>query len=289
MSLPQTEALPDHATIDSVSSSLAAEMILEGQVAAITAVRNASPDIVTAASIMADTIQSGGSLIYTAAGSSALMALADASELSGTFGTPTAQVRFHMAGGVPTDAIMPGDTEDGTDAARAIPITASDVAIILSASGSTPYALAAAKTAKTAGARIIAIANNPGAPLFDGVDVAICLRTPPEIVAGSTRLGAGTAQKAALNTMSTLMGVALGHVYQGMMVNVVADNAKLRQRAITMIRQIARVPEAAARSALQSAGGQVKAAILIASGHRPEAAKALLDQHKGHLGPCLNA
>lgn len=287
MSLPQTETLPDHESIDAVSTEDAVRIMLDGQAGAIEAVRRASADLIRASDLMTEAVRGGGALIYAAAGSSGLMALADGSELTGTFGIPAEQLGIHMAGGVPVDGAMPGDVEDDAETAGRIAISAADVVIILSASGTTPYALAVAAKARQCGARIIGIANNPGTPLSLQSDVAICLETPPEIIAGSTRLGAGTAQKAALNAMSTLMGVRLGHVHQGMMVNLVADNAKLRNRATGIVRSIAQVTEAEARAALEAADGQVKLGALIAAGHSADEARALLAKHDGHLGPCL--
>ncbi|WP_224825929.1 N-acetylmuramic acid 6-phosphate etherase [Cognatishimia sp. MH4019] len=186
---------------------------------------------------------------------------------------------------------MPGDTEDDEGAVAAIAETISkhDVVIVLSASGTTPFALATARAAKAKGAVVIGVANNPGTPLLDISDEPICVATPPEVIAGSTRLGAGTAQKATLNLMSTLMGVDLGHVYLGEMVNVVADNAKLVQRAIGMVSRIADVSEDAAQAAIEQANGAVKPAILVASGVSPETAADLLKQNEGRLGPCLSS
>ncbi|MCL4133636.1 UNVERIFIED_CONTAM: hypothetical protein GTU68_007311 [Idotea baltica] len=217
------------------------------------------------------------------------MALADASELRGTFGIPADKIQIHMAGGVPTDGHMPGDTEDDVKAVEAMAETISrkDVVIVLTASGTTPFALAIAQAAKAKGAIIIGIANNPDTPLLELADEPIYIATPPEVIAGSTRLGAGTAQKATLNLMSTLMGVELGHVYQGEMVNVVADNAKLVQRAVGMVSRIACVSDDAARTAITQTKGLVKPAILVASGVTSEKAMILLEANKGHLGPCL--
>lgn len=287
MSLPRTELLPDHPTIDALPTQVAIGRMLDGQSAAIEAVRRANSEIADGAKLMAKCIRAGGSLIYVAAGSSGLMALADCCEIPGTFGVPTSQLQIHMAGGVPTTAAMPGNTEDETATVRDISIAADDVVIIASASGSTPYAIAAAGHAHAAGAQVIGIANNPDTPLLNAADVAICLETPAEIIAGSTRLGAGTAQKAAFNAMSSMMGVLLGHVYRGQMVNVVADNAKLQGRAANIVRQIAKVSENDAAEALQTAGGSVKEAVLIASGITHTTARTLLNENEGHLGPCL--
>lgn len=291
MSLPQTEILPDHGAFDALPAEQAAASMLDGQRGAVDAVRGAIPQIIEAVEIISDTLKAGGTLVYAAAGSSGLMALADGCELPGTFGISPDQIRIHMAGGVPSDGRMPGDTEDDAGAGEAVAsgATPRDTFIVLSASGTTPYALAVAKAARNAGARIIAIANNPGTPLLALGDVAVCLVTPPEIIAGSTRLNAGTAQKAALNLMSSLTGVRLGHVYQGRMVNLVADNAKLTRRACGIVEHVSGVSGTVAEDALRRADGRVKLAILLAGGCEKPAAETLLKAHDGHLGPALAA
>ena len=291
MTLPVTETLPQGAFIDARPMADAATFLLDGQQAAINAVHKATPAITTAAQQMAIAVRAGNDLHYAAAGSSGLMALADASELRGTFGIPSEKTHIHMPGGVPIDGYMPGDTEDDGAAAQALAkqVLEGDVVIVLTASGTTPFALEAARTAQQKGAHVIGIANNPGTPLLDLADTPICLATPPEVIAGSTRLGAGTAQKAALNLMSSLMGMALGHVYHGEMVNVIADNAKLIRRAAGMVARITGVSSKAAEDALTQAKGRVKPAILIAAGCAPDLADPLLDSNSGQLGPCLNA
>lgn len=286
MPLPQTETSSSQKALDHLDADVAVRMMLDGQQSAIASVQSMAPQLVAGANLMAETITAGGALVYVAAGSSGLMALADASELSGTFGIAPEQVQIHMAGGVPADGKMPGHTEDEV---AEINIAARDVLIVLSASGTTPYALAAAEQARAVGVKSIAIANNSGSPLLLGADVAIHLDTPSEVIAGSTRLGAGTAQKAALNVMSTMMGVQLGHVYRGLMVNLEADNDKLRNRAQHIVCKIAAVTPAVADAAIQQADGQVKLAILIATGCSRAEAQTTLRQHNGQLGPCLNS
>ena len=269
-----------------------AQILLDGQIAALESLHGTTDAIARGGQIMADAIRSGAQLVYAAAGSSGLMALADACELAGTFGLDPAKTHILMAGGLPRDAAMPGDTEDDTaeaDAAARV-IGAGDAVIVVSASGRTPYALTVARIARDRGARVIAIANNPGAPLFEGADVAICLPTPPEVIAGSTRMGAGTAQKAALNMMSTVMGVSLGHVHDGMMVNLRADNGKLRDRAARMVSEIAGIPADAARAALATSGGRVKPAVLLAAGAETvNEADTLLKAADGQLRAALAA
>ena len=167
-------------------------------------------------------------------------------------------------------------------------LTGADTVIAVSASGSTPYTVAAVEIARTQGATVVAIANNAGAPLLELADHAILLETPPEPISGSTRMGAGTAQKIALNMLSTLMAIRLGHVHDGMMVNLRVDNIKLRQRAERMVSQIACVDEARAKSAMNASDDQVKPAILIAAGNvTAEQAQKTLIETQGQLRPAL--
>ena len=216
------------------------------------------------------------------------MAAADAMELHSTFSLPPGRVVIAMAGGVPQTAEMPGDVEDESGADALAGITAQDCVVAVSASGATPYTLSAVAAAKSAGATVIAIANNQGAPLFEHADHPVLLGTPPEVLGGSTRLGAGTAQKIALNTLSTLMGVELGHVFKGRMVNLHADNAKLRARAARNVAHIAGVPVGDAAETLRKADHRVKVACLLAAGaSSPQAATDALAASNGHLGPAL--
>lgn len=285
-----TERLhPDAVGLDDRPAPEILAALLDGQRAAVAAVEPALPALDKAAALMAETLRGGGRLIYAGAGSSALMAVADGLELAGTFGIDPARVRLCMAGGIPQDARMPGDTEDDEagGAARGAAFGTGDLVIAVSASGSTPYPLGLARAARARGARVVAVANNPGAPIFALAEVAVCLATPPEVIAGSTRLGAGTAQKVALNLMSTLMGIRLGAVHDGMMVGLRADNAKLRDRARAMVAAIAGAAEAEAGAALAAADGDVRRAVLIARGARAEVAAALLAEAQGILRAAL--
>lgn len=286
MSLPVTERLhPAAMGLDTLPPAEVLAHLLAGQGAALQAVAQALPQIGAGAALMAQALRGAGRLVYAGAGSSALMAVADGMELQGTFGVDPGRVLLLMAGGLPVDARMPGDTEDDAAAgARAATVLrAGDVVIAVTASGRTPFALAVAEAGRAAGARVIGIANAVGAPLFAHADVAICLPTPPEVLAGSTRMGAGTAQKVALNMMSTLMGLLLGQVHDGMMVGVIADNAKLRARAAGMVATIAGVDPATAAGALDAAGGAVKPAVLIAMGQGADKAAEVLQDTAGHL------
>lgn len=292
MTLPTTEMLHDMAVgLDQRPQAEIARTLAEAQIEAARAVLPATEAISTGARALAQAIGRGARLYYVAAGSAGLMAAADALELGGTFSIPADQVRIVMAGGLPTSARMPGDTEDDAGALDGAlsALGARDVMIAVSASGATPFTLAAARIAKARGAKVVALANNRGAPLLGLADVAVLLETPPEIVAGSTRLGAATAQKIALNMMSTLMAVELGHIHDGMMVNLTADNAKLRGRALGIVQTISGKDAEVARAALAQAGGAVKPAVLMAAGAGSLAAVlSALEHNNGQLRGALN-
>lgn len=280
------------AGLDTLSGVDALAILLDGQVAAAQAVRFAIPDLERGAELMAAAVRRNGKLVYAAAGSSGLMALADGLEITPTFGIPNDRVRILRAGGLDDIFVPKGEAEDDTRAALddADCIAPDDCVICLAASGNTPYAVTVMETARGRGAATIGIANNDGTKLLDGADVAILLPTPPEIIAGSTRLGAGTAQKIALNMMSTLMGIRLGHVMDGLMVNVIANNAKLQERAARIVSSIAGCDDATAKANLGRSGGGVKLAILLSLGAPDvEAARSRLDDADQNLRTAISA
>ncbi len=268
----QAEALDLRAPLEVLS------ILHHGQLEAARCVANCFPALSRAADTAATALSSGGRLIYAGAGSSGLMAMADALELPGTFGIAPDRVVILLAGGMKNLHDLAGGPEDDTDQAgrdiEAAVVGPDDCIIALSASGTTPYALAALRAAKASGAATIAIANNAPAPLLDEADIAVHLSTPPEIIAGSTRMGAGTAQKIALNMISTLTAIRLGHVHDGEMVNLKADNAKLRQRANRIVCAISKCNHEQAERHLEAAEGSVKVAILLAAG-APNSQQAL--------------
>jgi N-acetylmuramic acid 6-phosphate etherase len=279
MLLPATEQRhPAAVGLDALPPTAVLQHILEQAQASLASIEAALPQIEAAATLVADTLRAGHKLIYAGAGSSALMACADGLELPGTYGVNPDQIILLMAGGLPVDARMPGDTEDdAAEARRAAQVIApGDVVIAVTASGSTPFAVAIAEAAQAKIARVVGVANTASGPIFAHSDIRIALATPPEVIAGSTRMGAGTAQKVALNMISTLAGIKLGQVHDGLMVGVVADNIKLRRRAAGIVAQIAGVTEAAAQVALETAQGHVKPAVLVARGMDLSTAQGVL-------------
>ncbi len=288
-----TEALNAKAAgLDLQPPAVAARLLAEAQAEAAAVVAGAAPDIARAAERVADTLAGGGRLVYAAAGSSGLMALADALELPGTYGIPLDRVVVLIAGGQQALVDLAGAPEDDGDTASgqiaSHGVGPSDCLIALSASGTTAYAVGALEAARSRGAVTIGIANNPDTALVTRADIGIVLPTPPEMVAGSTRMGAGTAQKIALNMLSTLAAIRLGHVHDGLMVNLKADNMKLRDRAARIVASVAGASAETAAAALENAAGAVKPAVLLAAGAGDLAsAQAMLASTGGRLRPAL--
>jgi len=283
---------PNAGGLDLQAPSVILDLLAEAQIEAASVVRAATHSIAAAAELAAAKLADGGRLVYSAAGSSGLMALADALELPGTYGIALDRIVILIAGGQQALVDLAGGPED--DAAQAAAeiaakgISDGDCVIALSASGTTPYALGALEEAKRRGAATIGIANNPHTPLTTRADVGIVLATPPEVIAGSTRMGAGTAQKIALNMFSTLVAIHLGHVHDGYMVNLKADNKKLLGRAARIVAAITGCAEDDAARHLDEAGGSVKVATMLAAGARDAShAERILADAGFRLRPAL--
>ena len=278
--------------LDTWSDERILAALTDGQRRAIDAVDKARPALAAAAEAIAGRVAKRGRIVYAGAGSSGVIAALDGMELLGTYGWPVERVAFVLAFG---DRLAPltGGEEDDEDAARAgiaaLALDGDDVVIAIAASGTTPYTLAAVAAARPAGALTIGIANNAGTPLLDAAEIPVFLDSGPEVIVGSTRMGAGTAQKAAVNLISTLTMIRLGHVYDGLMVNLRADNRKLHGRSARMLRHITGAGEAEIAAALDQAGGSVKRAALILNGLAPEAADRALADAGGNLRTALAA
>lgn len=267
--------------------------LLDAQLAAVSVIRPVFGALEDAAEAGANALRQGRKMAYAGAGSSGLMALADCLELMGTFGIMPDRTPMLFAGGAAALLQMTGAVEDDpalaeTDFMRA-ELAPGDVVICISASGTTPYTLVIAKAAKARGVQVIGLANVAGSPLLDMADFPVLLDTGPEVISGSTRMGAASAQKVALNMMSVLVGIRLGHVHDGYMVNVIADNAKLVDRAARIVAAISGQDMLVAQEALAASEGAVKPAILIARGVAPDRARAVLHASEGHLTPALAA
>lgn len=267
-------------------------VLLDGQLGAVESVRKALPDIEQAAKLIAEKLGAGGRLIYCGAGSSGLMAMADGLEMPGTYGITPEQTPILLAGGAESLKSLAGGYEDDVVLAaadvEALDVDANDCMVCVAASGSTLYTVRAAELGRARGASIVGIANNADTALLKAADVAVLLATPPEVIAGSTRMGAGTAQKITLNMLSTLMAVHLGHVHDGFMVNLRADNAKLRDRARRIVSVIAGTDTDRAGRLLDEADGSVKIAVLLAAGaESAQSAGGLLESCNQNLRSAL--
>jgi N-acetylmuramic acid 6-phosphate etherase len=266
--------------------------LLAAQASALDTVQAAFPALERAGEMLAAVLgRPEGRVGYAGAGSSGLMALSDCLELTGTFGIAPARTPMLFAGGAAALLHMTGAVEDDpalalADFARA-GLAAGDAVICISASGGTLYTLEIARLARAAGVQVVGMANVAGSALLMAADVPVLLDTGPEVVAGSTRMGAATAQKVALNLLSVLIGLRLGHVHDGYMVNVVADNAKLKDRAARIVSALSGADTGVSRAALEATMGAVKPAVLVARGLTPDKAARALERTAGHLAPHL--
>lgn len=293
MTQPNTEAADRrNKGLDQWSGAQVLATIAAGQERAASCARAAIPVIAAAAEEAAHRLRGGqGRLIYAGAGTPARLAVLDGTELTPTYGWPSARMAFVIAGGPTalTRAVegAEDDSQAAIDAVNDLKLTPDDVCIAVSASGTTPFTVAALRAAKAAGALAIGFASNPDTPLLKDADFGVLLDSGPEPIAGSTRMNAGTAQKAALNMLSTLTMVKLHRVYDNLMVDMQLTNAKLRKRAVRMIADIAGCTPDEATAALSRADNSIKLAVLVARGATPDDGKALLAGHAGNLRRAL--
>ncbi len=280
------------ADIDLWSTASAVSAMFESQLSAVAAVASQLTNIERAADEAARRLLEGGRLVYAGAGTSGRIAVQDGVELAPTFGWPQARVAYALAGG--RDALMESVelAEDDRQAAMRdldeIAMTASDVLVGVAASGRTPYTLAAIAKGNSAGALTIGIANNRPSPLLDAVEIGICAETGSEVIAGSTRMKAGTAQKVILNLFSTAAMIRCGRVCQGLMVDMVVSNQKLKARAVEIIEQISGVNKVVAEASLEAAHDNIKLGALHARGLALDEAISLLGRCDGNLRDAMD-
>jgi N-acetylmuramic acid 6-phosphate etherase len=289
----QTEQVsPRFLDIDAWDTHDVIAAMYEGQLAAAAAVQVALGDIARAVDDSVPGLQRDGRIVYVGAGTSGRIGVQDGTELPPTFGWPADRLVFAMAGGLGALTQSAEGAEDdeaaGSSALADVAIGPDDVVIGIAASGTTPYTIGALRAATQAGAMTIALANNAGAPLFEVARHRILVSTGPEVIAGSTRMKAGTAQKIVLNLFSSAVMIRLGRVYRGNMVHMRATNAKLRRRAEAMICQIVGCDAADAALYLGQGQGDVKTAVLLGFGLTPSEASVVLERHKGNLRPAID-
>jgi N-acetylmuramic acid 6-phosphate etherase len=278
---------PRFVDLDSWSTGDMTAAMYDGQLAACAAVKPALPAINAAVDDAAAALKRGGRLVYVGAGTSGRIAIQDGAELRPTYDWPAERLVFVMAGGMQAVVSSVEGAEDneakGAEAITQAEVRPNDVVIAVAASGTTPFTIGALRCAGQSGAVCIAVANNRGAPLFALARHKILIETGTEVLAGSTRMQAGTAQKIVLNLFSTAVMVKLGRVYRGLMVSMRATNAKLLRRAQIIVSQIVGCDENAAAQFVQRADGDVKIAVLLALGwEHSDAVEALL-RHEGSL------
>jgi N-acetylmuramic acid 6-phosphate etherase len=287
--MPRTERPhPGHSQLDTYSIDQLVDAFVEDQDGALDAVRAAREDIAAAVAAAVPRIEAGGRLVYVGAGTSGRLGLLDSVELYPTFSWPKERCVALLAGGLRAvhEAVEGAEDDPAAGGAdlRAAKVGPNDVVILLAASGTTPYVLGALLAAREAGALTIGIANNANSPIEHEADHGVTLDTGPELISGSTRLKAGTAQKIALNTLSSAIMVRLNKVYGNLMVDLRPTNAKLKRRAVALTMLATGADEDTVKSTLERAGFQVKVAILAISRSLPiDEAQARLGAARGNL------
>jgi N-acetylmuramic acid 6-phosphate etherase len=283
---------PRFTDIDLWEPSDVLEAMIGGQFAAVAAVRAALPSIERASLGIEQRLGGNGRLVYAGAGTSGRLAVQDGAELMPTFSWPRDRLLLLIAGG--EEAMVRAvegaedESEHGAAEVRRNKLDVSDVLIAVAASGTTPFTLACLREARSWGTFTVGIANNRETPIINDADEGIFLDTGAEPIAGSTRMNAGTAQRIALNLLSSLVMIRLGRVYRGMMVDVQSTNIKLEKRKRAMVGYLTGSSDANAREALERTDGNVKLAVLLLYGADLESARSALERTGGRLRQALD-
>lgn len=283
---------PEHPQLDQYPVTTLVKALIDDQAQAVAAVQAAAPFIAEAVEAMAPRIVAGGRLIYVGAGTSGRLGVLDSVELFPTFSWPHERAKALLAGGMGAMFEAVEGAEDdrarGASDLRLMYPGFNDVVLLISASGTTPYVLGALQVARTVGALTIGISSNAHVALARDVDRAIVIDTGAEIISGSTRLKAGTAQKMVLNTLSSALMVRLNKVYGNLMVDLHATNAKLVRRAVRLTMHATGADEDAARATLEQCQFQVKVAIVALLKHvAVDEAQHQLDLANGSIRAAL--
>ena len=286
-STPELHSLPTErmneasAGLDTKSALEIARIVNQEDAKVANAVKKALPEIALVIDTVARSLRDGGRLIYVGAGSSGRIAALDSSECPATFSTDSQQVQYLMAGGPKALASASDVNEDSPeigqrDVAKRRP-TRKDVIIGVSASGRTPYVVGAVEYARARGAKTAAITCNPNSDLSQVADITICAEVGPEVISGSTRMKASTAQKMILNAITTGAMTRLGYVYDNLMVNVHMKNAKLVERGIRVLMKLCEIDRETAIRTIKSAGKSIPIAVVMlkASVDKMEAVRRL--------------
>lgn len=291
--LSPTEARLEASTdLDALDSVEVLRLLNAQDRVAVDAVDAVLPQLAQLVDIAAERFRRGGVIHYFGAGTSGRLGVLDAAELLPTFNLEPGRVVGHIAGGerALVNAVEDAEDSDADGRADAAGLGPDDVAIGLAASGNTPYVGGALATARKAGAYTVLISSNPHAALAPLADTNIVLETGAEVLTGSTRLKAATAEKLVLNGFSTALMVAVGRTWSNLMVSVVATNAKLRRRTVRILQEAAGLDENAARTVLAAADGELKTAIVSALAVTDAStSRRLLDDHDGSVRAALAA
>jgi N-acetylmuramic acid 6-phosphate etherase len=279
--------------IDEASPREIVRLIQDEDRTVLEAVEAAAEKIAHAIEAISDRLSSGGRLFYVGAGTSGRIAMLDASELPPTYGTDSGLVSTIMAGGEEAYFRAVEGAEDSEEEAIAAvdsQVNPSDAVLGIAASGTTPFTVAAIRKANMIGALTIGISNVENAPLVRECDIPIVAVTGAEVIMGSTRMKAGTAQKLILNAISTGVMIRLGRVYSNLMVEMPATNVKLQRRAASMVELVSGAARADAERALAAGNGSIKvASIMLRLGIDADAAAEKLRAANGNLRRALEA
>jgi N-acetylmuramic acid 6-phosphate etherase len=285
---------PDSRDLDRKSALQVARIINREDTKVAAAVRRALPQIAHAIDHIADALTRGGRLIYVGTGTSGRIGALDASECPPTFGTRPEQVQYLIAGGPKALGAAVEASEDSAelgrrDIARRRP-RRNDVVVGIAASGRTPYTVAAIAQAAKRGAYTVAVTCNRNSPLEHAADLGIVVDVGPEVLTGSSRMKAGTAQKMVLNMLSTGAMTRMGYVYGNLMAHVHLKNEKLIARGVTIVAAATGLDRDGARSTLAAAGNDVATAIVMAKGKASKAhAAKSLKEARGHVRRAIAA
>ena len=290
VSSPTEERHPGTHALDSMSTLELLQAINDEDARVAPAVLQVLPALASAVDLAVERIRAGGTVHYFGAGTSGRLAVIDAAELMPTFNAPVGLFVAHHAGGAEALLTAVENAEDDAElgAQEASTVGPRDVVVGLTASGRTPYVAGALAAARARGAMTVLITANPHAELAGKVEHLLAVDTGPEVITGSTRLKAGTAQKLVLNSFSTAVMVRLGRTWSNLMVDMVATNAKLRGRVIRILCEATGADELAARHALERASGELKPALLsLLADVEPDVARVALEHHQGSVAQAL--
>ncbi|WP_422822913.1 N-acetylmuramic acid 6-phosphate etherase [Variovorax humicola] len=293
--IQNTEQLSSyHSMLDTYNTQDLVNAFVDDQANAVQAVQAAAASLAAAVDAAVPRIRAGGRLLYFGAGTSGRLAMLDCVELNPTFSWDKSRAVARLAGG--DDAMNEAaegaedDEAAGATELRALAPTANDVVILVAASGRTPYVVAALQAARAAGALTIGIVNNPGSVIDALAEIPVVLDTGAEVISGSTRLKAGTAQKIALNSLSSAIMVRLHKVYGNLMVDMRATNNKLVRRALRLTVAASGATRTAAREALEACGYEIKTAIVVLCCRiDPGEARLRLAQAEGSVGSVVQS